>query len=108
MNDTQKNAVRILIAGGMDPFEAMEVIGGNAPTVEAPAAKVDGRNHEARKANYDKRIARRESTPLGGLTKRERQALAAILREELGREFTKAEWSKAVRDYKAGKFTIEF
>lgn len=92
LNKTQRQA---LIAAGIDPEEFL-----------APEPKADGRNHEARAHNYAARMTRREETLRGGLKKAERRELAAVLRAELGREYTEAEWEANLAAYKAGEFTL--
>jgi hypothetical protein len=78
-----------------------------APTVSAPKAKVDGRNHAARKHNYEARIARREdpknAANAKGLTKGEKSALYAAHPElsAMTPAKRKAAWNKIVAAYKA-------
>lgn len=106
MNTTYSaQQISTLIAAGIDLNEFFAAA--EAPkTVAAKPAKVDGRNLEARAHNHAARIARRETTVRGGLKKGERRELAAILRAELGREFTDAEWEANLAAYKAGEFTL--
>lgn len=79
--------------------------------IEVPEVKVDGRNKEARAHNYAARITRCDAAENAsnskGLYKDERRLLAAILREELGREFTPEEWTANLTSYKACEFGIE-
>lgn len=110
-------ALANLIAAGVDLSETFPgvnltvVDGGVAPAQTAPAKapKKDGRNLAARAHNAEARLARRaDLSDRRGVTKAERKALAEVLREELGREFTAAEWDEAVKGLKAGEFTLEF
>lgn len=103
--------IQTLIAAGIDLnefFASAPAVPAVAKPVTQPKAapKKDGRNKAARAANHQARMVRRESTTLGGLKKAERRELAAILRAELGRNFTPEEWTANVAAYKAGEFTL--
>lgn len=101
---TQKT-LTTLISAGIDLNEVYPngFTVGVEETVTAKPVKVDGRNHEARKHNYEARIARRENTVMGGLTKKERSALYAANPALSTMSATKraAEWKKIVKAYKA-------
>jgi hypothetical protein len=75
------------------------------PVVTQPKAepKADGRNHEARKHNFERRQARRSATKLGGLTKAERSALYAANPQlaKMSATARKAAWAKIVAAHKA-------
>ena len=70
-----------------------------APAVEAKA-QVSGQWGEISAHVRDRRMARAEASPRGGLTSKQRKALAAELRSELGREYTAAEWTRACKAFK--------
>lgn len=118
MNTTLTTAaVTALVAAGINLEETfpggLTIVPDNAAAIPAetvtPAVtqpKADGRNKAARAHNYERRMDRRANTALGGVTKVERRLLAAILRDELGREFTKDEWADNMAAYKAGEFTL--
>jgi hypothetical protein len=96
-----------MIAAGINLAEAfggadLTIVADGVPTVETPAAK-DGRNHAARKHNFEARIARRENTKMGGLTKAERSELYKANPGLSAMSATKraAEWKKIVAAYKA-------
>lgn len=81
----------VLMAMGMDLDEVIAA---------AKPAKVDGRNHAARKHNHDARIARRQDPARkggAGMTKAEKSALYADLKAQYGRVPTKAEWNRACK-----------
>lgn len=106
MNTITASGAAQMIAAGINLSEVFPggvTIVADGEAVVTPAtkpAKVDGRNHAARKHNYDRRIHRFETTERGGLTKAQRRTLAAELRSDLGREYTAEEWDAAVGHFK--------
>lgn len=92
-----------MIAAGIDLNEVFPdgvVISDDVVTEAAKPAKKDGRNHAARKHNYDARIARRNDKSRkggAGMTKGEKSALYAELVAELGEVPTTAQWNRACK-----------
>lgn len=105
-NTFSQTQINALIAAGIDlnEFFGATTTEPKAPTA-APAkpAKVDGRNHAARKHNFEARMVRREETTMGGLTKAERSALYAANPSlaKMAAPQRKAAWTKIVKAYKA-------
>ena len=102
-------ALTALIAAGIDLNEQFpggldivpDTAGAVAVTADQPKAeKEDGRNHAARKHNYEARIARRTDKARkggAGMTKAEKSALYRDLQGELGRVPTVREWNAACK-----------
>jgi len=102
-NNVTLNAVqaKALIAAGIDPLEFLGLT--PAETVPAKPAKEDGRNKAARAHNFERRMARRSATTLGGLTKGERSALYAQHPElsAMSKTARAKAWAQIVAEYKA-------
>ena len=99
MNVTLPNGIVIENASLEDITALLAATNLTAPAVPAQP-KADGRNHAARKHNYEARIARREDpTRKGGagLKKAEKQAIARKLEAENGGSYTTRQWNAACK-----------
>ena len=100
-----KKDLKALIAAEVDLKVAAKEKAAKKGKKAAKKAKVwtdkKGRTFkQAQKAHYKARQARFEANPLGGLTKAQRQEIAATL--PYG--YTQKQWEKAVANFKKGGF----